>query len=89
MVIYDITGLTSEDIRVYNHMGKRDYIVTQSIKKLPSEEKAWALNKKGFKRPSDDKPVDITKISEDDQKTSSAFDCYLLTQVCSVSKNNS
>ena len=36
-------GLASEDIRVYNHMGERAFIVTQSIKKLPAEDKAWAL----------------------------------------------
>lgn len=60
-------GLGSEDIREYNHMGQRAFIVTQSIKKLKEEEKTWALNKKGFKRVSDDKPVDITKIPEDDQ----------------------
>lgn len=60
-------GLASEDIRAYNHMGERAYIVTQSIKKLPAEEKAWALNKRGFKRVSDDKPVDITKIPADDK----------------------
>jgi len=59
-------GLASEDIRAYNHMGERAYIVTQSIKKLPAQDKAWALDKKGFKRVSDDKPVDITKLSEDD-----------------------
>lgn len=60
-------GLASEDIREYNHMGERAFIVTQSIKKLKTEEKTWALNKTGFKRVSDDKPVDITKILEDDQ----------------------
>lgn len=60
-------GLASEDIRNYNHMGERSYIVTQSIKKLPAEEKAWALDKKGFKRVSDNKPVDITMIPDDDQ----------------------
>lgn len=27
-------GLSSEDIRVYNYMGEKDYIVTQSFKKL-------------------------------------------------------
>ena len=31
-------GLGSESIRKYNHMGKRAYIVTQSIKKLKKEE---------------------------------------------------
>lgn len=59
-------GLASEDIRVYNHMGERAYIVTQSIKKLRAEDKAWTLKKDGFKRVSDGKPVDITKIPEDD-----------------------
>lgn len=59
-------GLASENIRAYNHMGERAYIVTQSIKKLPAEDKAWALNKKGFRRVSDDAPVDITEIPEDD-----------------------
>lgn len=60
-------GLASEDIRVFNHMGERAYIVTQSIKKLPAEDKTWALNKNDFKRVSDNKPVDITTVSEDDQ----------------------
>ena len=59
-------GLGSEDIRTYNHMGERAFIVTQSIKKLCAEDKAWALNKDGFKSLSDDKPVDITKLPEDD-----------------------
>ncbi len=60
-------GLGSESIREYNHMGERAYIVTQSIKKLKKEEKEWALSPQGFKRVSDDKPVDITKLPEDDE----------------------
>ena len=60
-------GLGSEDIRVYNHMGERAYIVTQSIKKLKKEEKEWALDPQGFKRVSDDAPVDITKLPADDK----------------------
>ncbi len=59
-------GLGSEKIRTYNHMGERAFIVTQSIKKLQSEDKEWTLNKNGFKRVSDDKPVDISTLSEDD-----------------------
>lgn len=34
-------------------MGKRAFIVTQSIKKLKAEDKEWALNPVGFKRVSD------------------------------------
>lgn len=60
-------GLGSESIREYNHMGKRAYIVTQLIKKLKKEEKEWTLNLQGFKRVSDDLPVDITKLLEDDK----------------------
>ena len=60
-------GLGSEDIRSYNHMGERAHIVTQSIKKLKKEEKEWALNPQGFKRVSDDTPVDITKLPADDK----------------------
>lgn len=60
-------GQASESIREYNHMGERAYIVTQSIKKLKKEEKEWALSPQGFKRVSDDTPVDITKLSEDDK----------------------
>lgn len=59
-------GLASESIRNYNHMGERSFIVTQSIKKLPSEDKAWALDKKGFRRVSDNKPADITALPDDD-----------------------
>ena len=60
-------GLGSENIRTYNHMGERAYIVTQSIKKLPAEDKAWSLNKEGFKSVSDDRPVDISMIPGDDK----------------------
>lgn len=60
-------GLGSEDIRVYNHMGERAYIVTQSIKKLKKEEKEWALDTHGFKSVSDDTPVDIAKLPADDK----------------------
>ena len=59
-------GLGSEKIRTYNHMGERAFIVTQSIKKLRAEDKGWALDKKGFKRLSDDKPADISNLPEDD-----------------------
>lgn len=59
-------GLGSEDIRNFNHMGERAFIVTQSIKKLREEDKTWALDPTGFKRVSDDKPVDISELPDDD-----------------------
>ena len=58
-------GLGSEGNREFNHMGERSFIVTQSIKKLPAEDRKWALNGGGFKRLSDDKPVDLSEIGEE------------------------
>lgn len=60
-------GLAPEDNRVFNHMGQRAFIVTQSIKKLPAEDRAWALDGTGFKCLADDVPVAITKLSEEDK----------------------
>lgn len=60
-------GLGSEDIRAYNHMGERAFIVAQPIKKLKKEERQWALNPQGFRRVSDNVPVDITELPEDDK----------------------
>ncbi len=60
-------GLGSEANRVFNHMGQRSFIVTQSIKKLPKEDREWALNPSGFRRISDDKEVDLSKLSENDK----------------------
>ena len=61
-------GLASEDNRAFNHLGQRAFIVTQPIKKLPAEDREWALNGKGFKRLSDDSPVDITQLEGDDKQ---------------------
>ena len=58
-------GLGSEGNREFNHMGERSFIVTQSIKKLPAEDREWALNGEGFKRLSDDKPVELSQIGEE------------------------
>ena len=48
-------------------MWERTYIVTTFIKKLKKGEKEWVLSPQGFKRVSDDKPVDISKLPEDDK----------------------
>ena len=59
-------GLGSEAIKRLNHAGERAFIVTQSIKKLNKDDKKWALDKSGFKRVSDNAPVDLSEIPEDD-----------------------
>lgn len=45
----------------------RAYIVTQSIKKLSSEYKELALNRKGFRRLSDHKLVDLDHLTDQDE----------------------
>ena len=57
-------GLGSEANREFNHMGNRAFIVTQSIKKLPQEDREWALDPRGFKRLTDDEPVDRNQLDE-------------------------
>ena len=59
-------GLASENIREFNHMGERAFIVTQSIKKLKEEYRENALDPKGFRRLSDNRPADISKLTDDD-----------------------
>ena len=61
-------GLASEENRAFNHLGERAFIVTQSIKKLPAEDREWALNRNGFKRLSDDSPADISKLTDDEKQ---------------------
>ena len=40
-------------------------IVTQSIKKLPAEDREWALNGSGFRRLSDDRPMELSEAREE------------------------
>lgn len=58
-------GLGSESNREFNHMGERSFIVTQSIKKLPAEERGWALDGSGFRRLSDGRPVCLSEVGEE------------------------
>lgn len=59
-------GLASQANRNFNHLGKRAFIVTQSIRKLRAEDKELALNRKDFRRLSDNKRISFEAISGDD-----------------------
>ena len=59
-------GLGSENNRLYNHTRNRSYIITQSIKKLPVEYRELALNRKRFRRLSDNRLTDLDTITEKD-----------------------
>lgn len=60
------SGLGSENNRLLNHTGNRAYIVTQSIKKLTAEYREAALDRKGFRRLSDNRLVDLGQLEEND-----------------------
>lgn len=59
-------GLGSEENRYFNHLNERAFIVTQSLKKLSTEDQERALDKSRFRRISDDRPVDLSTLTEDD-----------------------
>ncbi|MGX8688517.1 MAG: IS1634 family transposase [bacterium] len=59
-------GLGSEKNREFNNVGERAFIVTQSIRKLNAEDRKWALDRSGFKRLRDGRPVNIDELGEDD-----------------------
>lgn len=59
-------GLGSASTRRLNHVGKRAFIVTQSIRKLKKKDREWALDRTGFRRISDNAPVDISSLPEGD-----------------------
>lgn len=62
-------GLGSENNRVFNHMGQRAFIVTQSIKKLPKEEREWALTRSWFRNVKDDAVVDLDSLDKSDESS--------------------
>lgn len=57
-------GLSSEDNRRFNVKDERAFITTQSIKKLKSHLKKWALATDGWKLPGSKRTYDISKLDE-------------------------
>ncbi|MBR3346209.1 MAG: hypothetical protein IKG37_03940 [Solobacterium sp.] len=64
-VVCTDAGLGSEDNQLFNDIEGRAFIVTQSLKKLKQEERDSAMSNEGWRRVSDNKPVDIKEIKED------------------------
>lgn len=60
-------GLASESNRLYNHYQDRAFLVTQPIRKLPKEDRQWALSADGFRRVSDGMPVPPGEWGEADK----------------------
>lgn len=67
-------GLSSHENRLYNSMGNRAYVTTQSIKKLKQHLKDWALDPDGWsisgnKGVRNQKKINLHDIKDDDKQT--------------------
>lgn len=69
-------GLGSLNIRKFNSMGGRAFIVTQSVKKLPDILKQAVFNDYGYKLLSSDKPVLIKDLTNMDIHSAANFSFY-------------
>jgi transposase len=58
-------GLSSHENRLFNNEKERAFIVTQSIKKLPSHLKDWALDPQGWSLPGKSKSFNLNNIDDD------------------------
>lgn len=70
-VVCTDAGLSSEKNRIYNTLGNRSFITTQSIKKLKKHIKDWALDPSGWRVKPDDKAIHLSSIEDhpDNQTT--------------------
>jgi len=69
-------GLSSHENRLYNSMGNRAYVTTQSIKKLRKHLKEWALDPEGWSLSGNSdggvrhqKKINLNDIHPDDKRT--------------------
>lgn len=63
-VVCTDAGLSSEKNRIYNTLGGRNFVTTQSVKKLKKHLKEWALNPSGWHIKPGDKPVHLSDIDD-------------------------
>ena len=59
-------GLGSRANRRFNSLADRSYVITQSLKKMPKEDRETALKPTQFKKPGFDKWIDISTLDESD-----------------------
>lgn len=69
-------GLGSSNIRKFNSMGGRSFIVTQSIKKLSNTLKEAVFNNYDYRLLSTNKPISINKLKSFDKTDSSNLPLY-------------
>lgn len=68
IVVCTDAGLASKSNRLFNNTNDKCFITTQSIKKLNTELKEWALDKTGWHLPRyENKEIDISKLETDEE----------------------
>lgn len=72
-VVCTDAGLSSQANRRFNNINNRAFITTQSIKKLKSYLKEWALDPKGWTTSNNDKLYDISTLNEFEHKNTVFF----------------
>ena len=60
------SGLGSQNNKLFNDMGGRSYVVTQSLKKLKKEERITALDPKQYRKLGSEKFIDLRELDEND-----------------------
>lgn len=72
-VVCTDAGLSSEKNRIYNTLGGRGFITTQSIKKLKRHLKEWALDPSGWHVKPGDKAVHLSEIDDSSKNQTTYF----------------
>ena len=61
-------GLGSRANRRFNSLGKRSYVITHSLKKMPAEDQDAALNPSFFRAVGSERTIDLRTLDETDEK---------------------
>lgn len=60
------SGLASQDNKLFNDMGGRSYVITQSLKKLKKEDREIALNPQQYRKIGSNKFIDLRALDDTD-----------------------
>lgn len=71
-------GLGSTSNRLFNSMGGRSYVITQSLKKLKKEDREIALNTKQFRKLGSNQMIDLNDLDEEDP---SIYNCVYYKEI--------
>ncbi|WP_062352880.1 IS1634 family transposase [Bacillus kwashiorkori] len=73
IIVCTDAGLSSEKNRIYNTLGNRGFITTQSIKKLKKHLKEWVLDPEGWHITAGDKGINLSDIDDSPNNKNTYF----------------